>query len=117
MTRTFNFPLDKHSLDVLSRKNISDETLKKVKWVRNMFAEWRFTRNQNQYEDEMVGCDLEYKSMIIPETLIFAMHWFITEISKLDGTDYPPKTLYQIVLCVQFHLDTLGFSWKIIDED
>ena len=65
----------------------------------------------------MIACDLEYATTITPETLIFTMRHFITEIRKLDGSDYPPKTLYQIVLCVQFHLETLGFSWKIIDDD
>ena len=29
----------------------------------------------------------------------------------------PPKTLYQIVVCVQFYLETQGFSWKILEDD
>ena len=116
-SRTFNFPLDKHSLDVLSKKNFSDETLKKVRWVRNIFAEWRFDRNMKQFEDEVVECDLEYRNTITPESLVFAMQRFVTEIRKLDGSDYPPKNLYQIVLCVQFHLETLGFTWKLLDQD
>ena len=74
-------------------------------------------RNQNQFENEMVGCDLEYFITITVDSLIFAMRRFITEVRKLDGSDFPPKTLYQIVLCVQFHLETLGFNWKIIDEE
>ena len=45
------------------------------------------------------------------------MRRFITEIRKLDGSDYPQKMLYQIVLCVQFHLETLGFIWKLLDQD
>ena len=33
-----------------------------------------------------------------------------------DG-EYPAKTLYEIVLCIQFHLETLGFAYKIISDD
>ena len=44
------------------------------------------------------------------------MRRFITEVQKLDGTDFPPKTLYQIMICVLFHLKTLGFTWKLLDH-
>ena len=39
------------------------------------------------------------------------------EIKKLDGTEYPGKTLYDIVICLQFHLECLGFSFKLINGD
>ena len=35
----------------------------------------------------------------------------------MDGTDFPPRTLYQIIICVQFHLEKLGLHWKILDYD
>ena len=42
---------------------------------------------------------------------------FITEVKKVDGTDFPCKTLYNIVICIHFHLETLGFGWKIIKKE
>ena len=36
---------------------------------------------------------------------------------KLDGTEFPGKTLYDIVICVQFYLETLGFSWKLLNNE
>ena len=42
---------------------------------------------------------------------------FITEVRKLDGSDFPPKTLYQIVICVQFYLETLGYTWHLIKDE
>ena len=42
---------------------------------------------------------------------------FIIEVKKLDGSNFPLKTLHDIVLCVQFHLEMKGFSYKVIDAD
>ena len=47
----------------------------------------------------------------------YALCHFITEIKKLDGTEYPGKTLYDIVICLQFHLECLGFAFKLINRD
>ena len=113
--RTFNFPLDNNTLQVLSRKNFSDETSKKVRWVQNMFADWRFHCNFN-FSDEVISCDLEYVSTISVDSFNYAMPRFITEVRKLDGSDFPAKTLYQIVICVQFYLETQGINWKLLDD-
>ena len=50
------------------------------------------------------------------ENFTFAIKRFITEIRKLDGSDFPAKTLYQIVICLQFHLEGNGFTWKLLDD-
>ena len=31
-----------------------------------------------------------------------------------NGNDYPPKTLYEIIISVQFHL---GFAWKLLNQE
>ncbi len=38
------------------------------------------------------------------------------EVKKRDGTDFPGQTLYQIVVCLQFYLETQGHKWKLIDD-
>ena len=80
-----------------------------------MFREWRAYHHSNGYEH--IACDLDDKSTITQESLIFAMARFITEVKKVDGSEFPGKTLYEIVICVQFHLETLGFGWKILNEE
>ena len=55
--------------------------------------------------------------MITRESLDIAMPRFITEIKKVNGNPYPGKTLYDIVTCVQFHLENLGFCYKLLNED
>ena len=35
----------------------------------------------------------------------------------MNGEDYPAKTLYEIVICLQFHLETLGYTYKLLVDD
>ena len=115
--RTYNFPLDDVTFDSLSKKNFSEETVKKIRWVRKMYWDWRCVRNCEHGNDEVIKCDLENFHTINVEDLAFGLRRFVTEVRKLDGTDFPAKTLYQIVLCVQFHLETKGIIWRLLDDD
>ena len=114
--RDYHVPLDDSSLDTLTKKNFSPETLKKVSWVRNMYNEWRDHRNSTVGVSD-IHCDLDNMSTVSVESFIFAMCRFITEVKKLDGSEFPPKTLYDIVICVQFYLKTQGLMWKILSDD
>ncbi len=49
-------------------------------------------------------------------SLSYALSNFIMEVKKRDGTDFPGQTLYQIVICIQFYLETQGHEWKVIDD-
>ena len=113
---TYNFPLDDGSLKYLAKKHFSEETQKTIRWVHQMYDDWRVERNKNFGQDEIIECDLENVSTISESSLLIGMTKFITEVRKLDGSDFPPKTLYQIVICVQFHLETLGYTWRLIDD-
>ena len=113
--RTYNAPLQKEILDDLSHKNFSPDTMKKVKWVRNMYVTLRNHRNTSGVEQ--IVCDLEKKETFSETDLAYALCRFITEVKKLDGTEFPGKTLYDIVICVQFYLEILGFSWKLLNNE
>ena len=99
----------------LSRKNFSEETIKTVTWVRKMYSQWRLHRNQ-QESGEFIFCDLDDTETITQDNLVFGMSRFITEIKKVNGDQFPAKTLYEIVMCVQFHLESVGITWKLLSE-
>ena len=61
-------------------------------------------------------CDLKDKATISVESLKFAQCYFITEVKKLDGTDFPGKTLYYIIVCIQFLLECHGFAFKLMND-
>ena len=42
---------------------------------------------------------------------MYAMSHFVTEVRKMNGEQFPAKTLYEIVMCTQFHLESVGFAW------
>ncbi len=44
--------------------------------------------------------------------LIFGMICFIHEVCKQDGTPYPSKTLYALVINLQAYLATQGHEYK-----
>ena len=113
--RTFNEPLKDDVLEKLSHKNFSPETMKKVKWAVTMYRDWRKYRHDHGFES--IECDLDCKETITLENLVFALVRFITEVKKVDGSNFPGKTLYDIMICIQFHLETLGFSWKLLNQE
>ena len=96
----------------LSRKKFSDETNKKI----NMYNDWRAFRNGQEHLQSF-SCDLHNLSSITPESLNSAMCHFITEVKKMDGSDFPGKTLYDIVICIQFFLETQGLSWRLLHDE
>ena len=112
--RTYNTPLSQSDLKDLSHKNFSKETVKKVRWVTKMFHEWREYRHASGLE--FIYCNLDEISTITKESVIYALCRFVTEVKKLDGTNFPGKTLYDIIVCLQFHLEMLGFNWKLLNE-
>ena len=100
----------------LTHKKFSDEINKKIRWVVKMFCEWRLQRNVKE-SDNNVSCDLDNISTVTKENIVSDMCRFLTEIKKRNGADFPGKTLYDIVICVQFHLETNGISWKLLGQD
>ena len=112
----YHEPLDVASLQRLTQKNFSDETMKKITWVFNMYQDWMNYRNSLGNLTK-VTCDLSDVSTINVNSLSFGLCRFLTEVKKLDGSEFPPKTLYDMLMCVQFFLETVGFSWRLISDD
>ena len=49
------------------------------------------------------------------DDLNHAISRFICEIKKQDGSEYPPKTLYELVVALQMYLDGQGKVYKFIE--
>ena len=54
----FNKPLKEDILQYLGHKNLSPQTMKKVKWVTKMYKDWRNFR-QSRETLENIECDLD----------------------------------------------------------
>ena len=114
---TFKAPLQDDQLAKLSHKNFSPDTMKQIRWVRKMYRDTDTdTDHRHSCGFDYIVYDLEDKATITAESLKFALCQFITEIKKVNGDDFPGKTLYHIVVCVQFHLECMGFAFKVINN-
>ena len=115
--RSYHEPLNSDDLEGLTKKKFSYETMKKVRWVLKMYREWRLVRNSSSLLLD-IQCDLDDGNSINKESLVSGVCKFLTEVKKLDGSEFPGKTLYDLVICIQFHLETVGYSWKLlVDPD
>ena len=110
----FKEPLAAVELSELSHKNFSPDTLKKVRWAVKMYCEWRIHRHSMGLE--RITCNLDDRATITGTSLHFDLCRFLTEVKKIDGSDFPGKTLYDIAICIQFHLECLGFTFKVIND-
>ena len=95
---TFKAPLLDDELAKLSHKNFSPNTIKQICWVRRMYQDWRAHRHSCGLE--FIVCDLEEKATITAESLKFALCHFITQVKKVNGEDFPGKTLYHIIVYI-----------------
>lgn len=67
-----------------SQENIN--TNQNTKWVVNVFEKWRTGRSETIPELQFQGS----------EEINYGLQRFIVEARRLDGKDYPPKSLYLI---------------------
>ena len=111
----FKEPLGQEQLTELSHKNFSRNTMKKVRWAVKMYHEWRV--HHHGLGLEFIPCDLYDRSIVTATSLRHALCCFITEIKKVNGDDFPGKTLYDIIVCIQFHLECIGFSFRLINDE
>ena len=87
-----------------------------MRWVVKMYTDWRNFKNcQKDLHD--ISCNLEDVKTITEDSLVFALCRFLTEVKKLDGSDFPGRTLYDILICVQFQLETQGIYWKLLNDE
>ncbi len=114
-SHVYHEPHQESQMDSLAHKKFAPETEKKIHWVTNMYHQWQIQRNKNP-ELVYIFVDLDDIPSLTKRNLSYGMCRFITEIKKLNGGDFPPKTIYEIVICVQMFLESKGIFWKLLDD-
>ncbi len=102
-------------MEKMGIKKFAAETDKKIRWVLNMYHDWRIARNKCP-NLICIWADLDDISTLEKNTLSYGLCCFITEIKKLSGDDFPAKTLYEMIICVQMYLEKMGIFWKLLDD-
>ncbi len=116
--KTFRFKkaLTDKELDELSGKKFSLNAERKISWAIELFRDWKTERMKDpECLTEIMWCSLEDKTLT-KSHLCRTLCSFVNEVRRKDSQEYPGKTLYDLVLCVQFYLEQKGIFWKLIDD-
>ncbi len=111
----FKQPHTDEEMYALGMKKFAGQTSKKICWVLHMYHTWRNQCNCNP-DLHHIYADLDQPGSLRKPLLAFGVSRFVTEVTKVNGQDFPPKTLYEMVMCIQMYLKSVGIFWKLLDD-
>ena len=89
-----------------------------MQWGIKTFKEWRRSKlmESGVVDVKLLEVDVDLVNSLTKEELSYALCKFIAEVTKKDGTDYPGKTLYELIVSIQKYLNQKNIPWKLIDD-
>ena len=83
----------------------------------NLYCDWRRNRLGKPGTDySILQANLEMLNGFAMGDLCHALCRFVREVKKLDGSDYPPNTIRELVIMIQMYLHQNGIFWKLLDQ-
>ncbi len=112
----FKKPTEQSALDELSKKTFSVNTNRKIDWAVGLFKSWRQHRLWTDVVEvfQIGWCNIDADDLNA-EHLSFCLCSFVNEVRHQDGKEFPSKSLYELVVLIQFYLEWRGIFWKLID--
>lgn len=109
----FNKPRSESEMEELGKKRVSHATRTKILWACRAYDRWvDFRRkmyigriNNPKPNEEWRKVDRLSTSCKQPAVLSRDVCDFITEVRKENGKQYPPGTVYDLVLCISLYLE------------
>ena len=115
--RDFKKPQGDVVMDNYVHKNFSVQSKRKIKWAVNMYCDWRKSRLSDQnVSKQIIESDLEVVNALEKSNLAYSLARFIREVKRLDGGEYPPNTLREIIIMIQMYLHEKDVYWKLLDH-
>ena len=108
--------MEESALEELSKKTFSANMDRKIDWAMGLFKLWRQHRlRTNVVEVFQIGwCDIDAEDLNAKH-LSFCLCCFVNEVRRQDEKEFPGKSLYELVILIQFYLECRGVFWKLID--
>ncbi len=112
----FKKPTELSALDELLKKTFSVNTNRKIDWAVGLFKSWRQHRLWTDVVEvfQIGWCNIDADDLNA-EHLSFCLCSFVNEVRHQDGKEFPGKSLYELVVLIQFYLERRGIFWKLID--
>ena len=79
------------------RFRFAPATMSKIRWAVNTFKEWQKYRNEmstNRADISPILVDIDHMTK---DELNYTVSRFICEAKKVDGSEYPPETMYSLL--------------------
>lgn len=112
----FQEPLSLAEMENLSHQIFAQNTENKIAWAVQLYRNWWFQRCAKVDCDSRVKwASIDNLKQVSRANLCFALSAFIGEIKK-DGSEFPGPSLYQIIICIQFHVEKNGLKLKLLDH-
>ena len=104
-----------NELESLRKSRIPQTTLEKVKWGVNLFCKWHREWSSRLDDGLKVFKDLDQMDK---SDLNYCLKFFLSDVRKENGQEYPPRTLKEIVACIQHHFNyELKQPWSIFKDE
>ena len=88
-----------------------------MKWAVNLYCDWRSNRLSKFCEStEILRADMDKIFQFNKSDLCYSMCTFVREVKKLNGEEYPPNTVREIVIMIQMFLHENGLYWHLLDH-
>ena len=72
----------------------------------------------NPYVPDLInGADLESLFTFSAGDLEYALCRFVREVKKIDGSNFPPNTVRELVTLIQMHLHKNSIIWKLLSGE
>ena len=115
--REFKPPEDDNDISEYSKKRFAPQSKRKIMWAVNMYNHWRQNRmTKPGVPYQIIQANLEMMNGFTQSDLCYSMCRFVREVKKLDGSDYPPNTIRELVVMIQMFMHENGIFWKLLDN-
>ena len=112
----FKQPEIVETMNLMGKKQFAPQSKKKMLWAVTMYNQWRKSRMVVPgVELEIIDANLDLLNSFQPSDICYALCRFIREVRKMDGGEYPPNTIREIIVMIQMFLHENGLYWKLLD--
>ena len=90
----------------------------KLQWAVKAYRDWRSNRmsDVSGFDGRIYDSDIDRVELLERDSFEYSMCCFLAEVTKMkDGSEYPGKTLYHLVVSIQKYLNHKGRNWKLIE--
>ena len=107
-------------LEKLACKTYARNTESQITWALNMFRDWKAWRLSDGVDERITRTEFtglgDSRAALRKVDVAYCLRCLICEVKKSNGSDYPGRTLYHMVLMLQFALEKEGISWKLLSD-